>query len=91
MKTIFIEIDNLKCSGCENTIRKQLSKLEHVKEVKTHLENSAVEITYEGDIDEGIFYKTLDKLGYPVKGTSNTLQSIKSYVSCAMGRLNAPN
>jgi len=89
VKTIYIEVDNLKCGGCENTIKKQLKKITQVVDVKAHFESSAVEVTFNQTTDESELYSTLKRLGYPAKGTSNRLQNLKSYVSCAIGRLSS--
>jgi len=39
-----IEIQNLKCGGCANSIKKGLSKLRAVSSVEVNVENSLVEI-----------------------------------------------
>ena len=89
MQTIKIEVDNLKCGGCENTIKRQLEKINEVVDVKMDFDSSTVEVFYLESIDEGELRKSLERIGYPAKGTSNTIQNIKSYVSCAVGKLNS--
>ena len=49
MKTVKIKIENLKCNGCASTIKKGLLKLDEVKNVKVNVEQSLVEVYFEGD------------------------------------------
>ena len=88
MKTI-IQIDNLKCHGCANTIRKEIGKMPEVISVEVIHETSSVEIEYGSSIDrEEEFATRLKSLGYPKTGTGHIGNIVKSYVSCAIGRMN---
>ena len=86
MKTI--EILNLKCGGCVNTVKKGLLYVDVIDEVEVDLENSKVMIPTE---DEQVLIevkKKLSKMGYPEIGDANTIMhKAKSFVSCASGRL----
>lgn len=85
--TAAIQIENLKCGGCATTIKKGLLSLNAVKEVTVDVENSIVSIISENDDFETIKEK-LAKLGYPEVGDKNTvLHKAKSFVSCAVGRI----
>ncbi|PKV65920.1 MULTISPECIES: heavy-metal-associated domain-containing protein [unclassified Polaribacter] len=87
MMTAAIQIENLKCGGCATTIKKGLLSLNAVKEVTVDVENSIVSIISENDDFETIKEK-LAKLGYPEVGDKNTvLHKAKSFVSCAVGRI----
>lgn len=87
MKAI-IQIDNLKCHGCANTIRKEIGKMPEVNSVEVIHESSSVEIEYNGNTDrEEEFAMHLKALGYPKTGTGNLGNKVKSYVSCAIGRM----
>ena len=87
MMTAAIQIENLKCGGCATTIKKGLLSLNAVKEVTVDVENSIVSIISENDDFETIKEK-LAKLGYPEVGYKNTvLHKAKSFVSCAVGRI----
>jgi len=83
-----INILNLKCNGCANTIKKGLLSLEGVNEVDVTLENSEIKIN---EVSESIFNtvkEKLSKMGYPEVGDANTLiHKAKSFVSCASGRM----
>jgi copper chaperone CopZ len=85
-----LKIQNLKCHGCANTITTQLSKLEGVGNVKVSNETNSVIFSYLGDQDLEAAIKKLSALGYPIEGDSNALhQKAKSFVSCAVGRMNS--
>ena len=87
MKTT-INIENLKCHGCANTITKGLERIEEVEQVDVNVENSTVEILFSGNDDNIIKFKNkLYNLGYPEKGNNNIVSTAKSYVSCAVGRI----
>ena len=87
MKTT-IHIENLKCHGCANTIRRNILAIRGVKDVIVIHDDPSVEIEYEGGEEMAeTFRKTLKKLGYPEKGKNNTGAAVKSYVSCAIGRI----
>lgn len=83
-----INILNLKCNGCANTIRKGLLSIEGINKVEVSLENSEIKIN---KVSENIFTKVKEKLasmGYPEVGDTNTLlHKAKSFVSCASGRI----
>jgi copper chaperone CopZ len=83
-----VEVLNLKCHGCANTITKGLLSLEEINEVAVDVENSKVYFDNE-DKEVLIFVKEkLEKMGYPEVGDSNTIiHKAKSFVSCATGRM----
>ena len=85
--TTNIIIENLKCGGCANTIKKGIMSLEHVEEVDINLETSEVKVSTSKEIISQIREK-LSKMGYPEVGDKNTvLHKAKSFVSCAVGRI----
>jgi len=83
-----INILNLKCNGCANTIKKGLLSLDGVHKVDVMLENSEIKIN---EVSEDIFNtvkEKLSKMGYPEVGDANTmLHKAKSFVSCASGKM----
>ncbi|MHB0754451.1 heavy-metal-associated domain-containing protein [Polaribacter sp. M15] len=84
-----IQIENLKCGGCAATIKKGILAIENVSEVEIDVEKSIVSIVTENENLEEIKSK-LSKLGYPEVGDKNTVvHKAKSFVSCAVGRLDA--
>ncbi len=82
-----INIENLKCGGCANTITRELSAMKGVDEVSVDVENSLVKFNAPETIFNLVKEK-LSKLGYPEVGSANNvLHKAKSFVSCAVGRI----
>jgi copper chaperone len=85
-----IEVENIRCGGCANTITHSLEKLEGVSSVSVDIENGRVTVTTDID-DRDRLVAALLKNGYPEKGSAEGLQAAKakakSFVSCAIGKL----
>ena len=81
-------IQNLKCGGCAHTIITELDKLEGVS--GTAVNEETAEVTFDAELDKvEAVAKRLDELGYPIENDPNSiLKKAKSYVSCAVGRIN---
>ena len=89
MKTEKIIIANLKCGGCATTIKNDLLKLNGVNEVSVDIENDAVNVNYNDDVERKIIIDKLHSLGYPEATAENgLLLQLKSYASCMVGRIN---
>jgi copper chaperone CopZ len=80
-----IEVENIKCGGCMNSIKTALLKIENVVDVA--IDKEAATITINSNTDRAVFVKTLSSLGYPEKGQNTLLHKGKSFVSCAVGNL----
>ncbi|WP_299441467.1 heavy metal-associated domain-containing protein [uncultured Aquimarina sp.] len=83
-----VEIQNLKCSGCESTIAKKLHDLKGVRDISVNINDCTVSFSY--DTDDGVetVQKELTRLGYPLVDDGNNLgRKARSYVSCAIGRI----
>jgi copper chaperone CopZ len=80
-----IEVENIKCGGCMNSIKTALLKIENVTEVAIDKETDT--ITIDADTDRALLVNTLSSLGYPEKGHNTLLHKGKSFVSCAVGNL----
>lgn len=88
MKTT-LEIQNLKCGGCANTIITRLNELEHISNVTVNNDNDTITFDYSNDEQLKTAKNLLTKLGYPEVGEKNALTTkAKSFVSCAVGRMN---
>lgn len=88
MKTEKILIANLKCGGCENTIKSTISKIEGVESVIVNQEEDSVTINHSGKATREDFTKKLHSLGYPEATEENgLLLQLKSYASCMIGRI----
>lgn len=88
MTELHIEIENLKCHGCANTVRKNMLQIEGVNLADVSLDENYVKVSIASPNLEDTIVKRLAELGYPKKGESNTIiDKAKSYVSCAIGRM----
>lgn len=85
MEQIF-EVENIKCGGCVNSIKTALLKLNNVDDVDIDKETGIVKVF--GSVEKIAITSKLNALGYPEKGDNTMIKKAKSYVSCAVGRLN---
>ena len=85
-----IEVENIKCGGCANTIMNKLNKLDGVEQVSVDIEQGRVSVDA-ADHSREQLVETLLQNGYPEKGTAEGIQAAKakarSFVSCAIGRV----
>jgi copper chaperone CopZ len=87
-----IEVNNVRCEGCANTIKSSLKK-EGFSGVNVDLSCEPRKVTadVEDEAQAAQFREILRKLGYPLCdeeisfGNSATLKA-KSFVSCAVGK-----
>jgi len=89
MQKVSFLVDNIKCGGCGNTVTKKVNSFEGVANVDINVEEGRVSFDAPDDLDIEKVKKGLAKLGYAPQGTSSTIQTAKSYVSCAVGRMTA--
>jgi copper chaperone len=82
-----IQVENIKCGGCMNSIKTSILKIENVKEVNIDKETETVHVVGTSEVNRDAVVKQLAKMGYPEKGNNNILHKAKSYVSCAVGNL----
>ena len=89
--TYEIQVENIKCGGCASTITSRLNKLDSIDTCDVDIEQGLISIdgdeTNRADVAQLLF-----KLGYPESGTTEGLKAAaakaKSFVSCAVGKLN---
>ena len=85
-----IEIENLKCGGCEKSILSALSAMPGVSAVQVDHDSATVSLAADPSL-RGEVVARLTSMGYPEKGTVQGLASglavAKSYFSCAIGRI----
>lgn len=86
MTTLQIFVENIKCSGCMNSIKTTLLKIKGVIAVNIFKEEDKICITGVAVEREEMVAK-LAFLGYPEKGNNSLFSKAKSFVSCAMGRV----
>lgn len=85
MEQIFI-VENIKCGGCMNSIKTSLQKIEGVARVDINQATDTVIVL--GNADKSEIINKLNVLGYPEKGNNSMVKKAKSYVNCAIGRMN---
>ena len=88
MITTILKLENIKCHGCANTIKNGLLKIEGVEQAEVNVNESQVTVTYKDDDILKIIKKKLTGLGYPEAGNNTIGSKAKSFVSCAIGRMN---
>lgn len=83
-----IQIQNLKCHGCANTITKAINKIEGIIDFSIDVDESKISFnSNDSELIKKVKSK-LSNLGYPeVDENNSTFQKAKSYVSCAIGRI----
>lgn len=78
-------LENIKCEGCESTIKKALRKIPGVQHVTVDIKEATVIV--KGNVDNTAVISKLYSLGYPQKNLNSTLLKAKSYFSCAIGKI----
>lgn len=87
MKTI-LQIQNLKCGGCANTIIRKIGNLEFVRNLEVDTDHDTLSFEPLPLEDLTVIKRQLSIMGYPVIEDSNSLvKKAASYVSCAMGKI----
>ncbi len=90
MKTS-IEVENIRCGGCVNTITKKLMSIDGVEHVDIVIEDQVVTIKAEDDSSRAAYLEALLAMGYPEKGSVDGIAALKgkakSMVSCAIGKV----
>jgi len=88
--TYEINVENIKCGGCANTIRTRLEKMDGIDSVTVDVESGRVTVNGPQDARRNVIER-LASLGYPETGSVEGLRSAtakaKSFVSCAVGRI----
>jgi copper chaperone CopZ len=80
-----VEVENMSCGGCVNSITKGVHTISGVGEVTVDLEKGV--ISMKGEFDQDAVLAKLSKMGYPQKGNNTLLKQAKSFVSCASGKM----
>lgn len=84
-----IIVENIKCGGCMHSIQTALQKIEGLEQAHIDLETETITVT--GTVDREVIVKVLSKLGYPEIGKNDLLKKAKSFVSCAVGKIQKPD
>ena len=92
-----VEVSNIKCSGCANTIIKALEKEGFVYiDIDLLCEPRKVTVDIENEASLAHFRTILRKLGYPlcdeeISFSNSASLKAKSFVSCAVGKFTIEN
>jgi copper chaperone len=90
--SLSIQVENIKCGGCANSIKKRLMDEARVSTVEIDVENGMVSIDGE-NLDRDAIAAHLLKMGYPesgsVEGMKAATAKAKSFVSCAIGKVSS--
>jgi copper chaperone len=85
-----IEVENIKCNGCATSIRKRLLEDARVRSVEVDVAAGQISL----DADESArsdLIGALAAMGYPevgsVEGLKAAASKAKSFVSCAVGKI----
>lgn len=85
-----ITVENIKCGGCANSIRKALTAIRGVTDVDVDIEKGDIRVNAENEMRAAVTKRLLE-LGYPesgaVSGLGSAAAKAKSFVSCAIGRV----
>ncbi len=85
-----LQVENIKCAGCAGTIKKRLGELDAVAAVAVEIDTGMVSVDADEQQRDAVAALLL-KLGYPETGTAEGIKAAaakaKSFVSCAIGRL----
>lgn len=86
-----LTVENIKCSGCTNSIKSALNEFE-LSDV--NVDHEVGTISFNEFSDQNLLLKVLNRLrglGYPLVDTEQGLKAfslkIKSYKSCALGKM----
>ncbi|MBT8190441.1 MAG: heavy metal transporter [Saprospiraceae bacterium] len=85
--TYRIQVDNIKCGGCENSIKSRLNSEFGFDNINIDRETGLIELEKSEDFNQEHVSTTLYKMGYPKIGEGNVLVTAKSFVSCMIGRM----
>ncbi len=88
---ISIQVENIRCGGCTNTITKKLKALDGVNDVDVAIEDQIVSVEADDQSVRDAVVKALFAMGYPEQGSVEGMDALKekakSVVSCAVGRI----
>ncbi len=91
-----VQVENIKCGGCANSIKQKLTEMEAVDNVSVDIEKGEVNCNINDQVKDTDLIKSevtskLQSMGYPEVGSVEGLKAAgakaKSFVSCAVGRM----
>ena len=91
MKQIILELENLDCEGCANSIRRALLRQPGILCVHIEVKVKRVDLTCEDDLDRTHVIGILDGLGYPQLGKNSMISMARAKLSCELGKIRHRN
>ena len=87
MKRTTLTVTNMSCSGCANSIKKNLARILGIEVVNVDYEKGQIDIRFEDFSDLNVAKCMLDDLGYPDNKNVSLYHKGRSKISCIMGRI----
>ena len=87
MKQIVLELENLDCEGCANSIRRALLRQPGILSVHIDVKAGRVDLSCEDDFDRSHLVGILDVLGYPLLGRNSMICMARAKLSCELGKI----
>lgn len=81
-----LTVNNIKCGGCEATVKGGLIKIEGVENIRVDSTSGEVEFDYTDEATLAVAKQKLHNMGY-TENDPNLIDTAKSYVSCMMGKM----
>jgi copper chaperone CopZ len=91
MKHILLELENLDCEGCANSIRRALLRQPGVLSVHVDVKSASVSLSCEDDFDRLHVVSVLESLGYTSHGRNSMLCMARAKMSCQLGKIRHTN
>jgi copper chaperone len=89
---IEIQVENIKCGGCANSITTGLKKDARIRKVEVDIETGILKLDTDESVRDDAIAKLLS-MGYPETGSVEGLKAAKakatSFVSCAVGKMSS--
>ncbi len=87
MKHLILQLENLDCEGCANSIRRILLRQPGILSVHVEVREGRVSLSCEDDLDRGHILSVLENIGYPTLGKNTMLSMARAKLSCEMGKI----
>jgi copper chaperone CopZ len=87
MKHIILELENIDCEGCANSVRRAMLRQPGILSIHVGAKASRVNLSCEDDVDSAHILSVLEHLGYPALGRNTMLLMARAKLSCELGKL----
>ena len=87
MKQIVLELENLDCDGCANSIRRALLRQPGILSVHVEVKAGRVDLSCEDDFEQVHAIALMEGLGYPKLGNNSMMNIARAKLSCELGKI----